>query len=105
MPPTRSNGALPHIALASVAAIGSRGEAPVPSCPRIVDRLNGVANQKLGSADTAGARLLLKELLHLDPQHNSAKFALAACDVKDGNEAAAKLSWERTVAFFKKYLA
>ncbi|MEP7052720.1 MAG: hypothetical protein ABJB12_20295 [Pseudomonadota bacterium] len=58
-------------------------------CPRIVDRLNGVASQKLGSADTAGARLALRELLRLDPQHNSAKFALAACDIKDGDEAGA----------------
>ncbi|MEO8905565.1 MAG: hypothetical protein ABI488_23865 [Polyangiaceae bacterium] len=58
-------------------------------CPRIVDRLNGVANQKLGSADTAGARIALAEVLRLDPHHNSAKFALAACDVKDGDQAAA----------------
>jgi len=58
-------------------------------CPRIVDKLNGVANQKLGSADTAGARAALAEVLRLDPHHNSAKFELAACDVKDGDEAAA----------------
>jgi tetratricopeptide (TPR) repeat protein len=58
-------------------------------CPRIVDRLNGVANQKLGSADTAGARAALAELLRLDPHHTSAKFELAACDVKDGDQAAA----------------
>ncbi|HEY1536235.1 MAG TPA: hypothetical protein VGF76_19575, partial [Polyangiaceae bacterium] len=43
-------------------------------CPRIVDRLNGVANQKLGSADTAGARRALGELLRLDPHYISAKF-------------------------------
>ncbi|HEX3854345.1 MAG TPA: hypothetical protein VHW01_25450, partial [Polyangiaceae bacterium] len=58
-------------------------------CPRIVDRLNGVANQKLGSADTAGARQALAELLRLDPHYTSAKFELAACSVKDGDEAAA----------------
>jgi len=58
-------------------------------CPRIVDKLNAVANQKLGSADTAGARAALGELLRLDPHHNAAKFELAACAVKDGNEAAA----------------
>ena len=58
-------------------------------CPRIVDRLNGVANQKLGSADTAGARIALAELLRLDPHHTGAKFELAACAVKDGDEAAA----------------
>ncbi|HEY5373659.1 MAG TPA: hypothetical protein VIK01_08220, partial [Polyangiaceae bacterium] len=58
-------------------------------CPRIVDRLNGVANQKLGSADTAGARRALAELLRLDPHYTSAKFELAACSVKDGDEAAA----------------
>jgi tetratricopeptide (TPR) repeat protein len=58
-------------------------------CPRIVDQLNGIANQKLGSADTAGARAALAEVLRLDPHHNSAKFELAACDVKDGDEAAA----------------
>jgi tetratricopeptide (TPR) repeat protein len=58
-------------------------------CPRIVDKLNGVADQKLGSADTAGARAALADVLHLDPHHNAAKFELAACDVKDGDEAAA----------------
>ncbi len=58
-------------------------------CPRIVDKLNGVANQKLGSADTAGARAALAEVLRLDPHHTSAKFELAACEVKDGHEAAA----------------
>jgi tetratricopeptide (TPR) repeat protein len=58
-------------------------------CPRIVDRLNGVANQKLGSADTAGARAALAEVLRLDPHHTAAKFELAACEVKDGEEAAA----------------
>jgi len=58
-------------------------------CPRIVDKLNGIADQKLGSADTAGARAALADVLRLDPHHNSAKFELAACDVKDGDEAAA----------------
>jgi tetratricopeptide (TPR) repeat protein len=58
-------------------------------CPRIVDKLNGIANQKLGSADTAGARVALAEVLRLDPHHNSAKFELAACAVKDGDEARA----------------
>ena len=58
-------------------------------CPRIVDRLNGVANQKLGSADTAGARAALSALLRLDPHHTAAKFELAACAVKDGDEAGA----------------
>lgn len=58
-------------------------------CPRIVDKLNGVANQKLGSGDTAGARRAISELLRLDPHHTAAKFELAACEVKDGNEAAA----------------
>jgi tetratricopeptide (TPR) repeat protein len=58
-------------------------------CPRIVDKLNGVANQKLGSGDTASARRLISELLRLDPHHTGAKFELAACEVKDGNEAAA----------------
>ncbi len=58
-------------------------------CPRIVDRLNGLANQKLGSADTAGARAALAEVLRLDPHHTAAKFELAACEVKDGNEARA----------------
>ncbi len=58
-------------------------------CPRIVDRLNGEASQKLASADTAGARAALATLLRLDPHHIPAQFELAACDVKDGNEAAA----------------
>ncbi len=58
-------------------------------CPRIVDKLNGVASQKLGSADTAGARAALADVLRLDPHRTSAKFELVACDLKDGNEAAA----------------
>ena len=58
-------------------------------CPRIVDKLNGVANQKLGAGDTVGARRTIMELLRLDPHHTGAKFELAACEVKDGNEAAA----------------
>lgn len=58
-------------------------------CPRIVDRLNGVANQKLGSADTEGARQAIAEILRLDPHHTAAKFELAACALKDGDEAAA----------------
>ena len=58
-------------------------------CPRIVDRLNALANQKLGGADTAGARAALAEVLRLDPHHTAAKFELAACEVKDGNEARA----------------
>ena len=67
-------------------------------CPRIVDRLNGVANQKLGSADTAGARVALAELLRLDPHHTGAKFALAACEVKDGDEAAALKAYAELAA-------
>ena len=58
-------------------------------CPRIVDQLHAVASQKLASADTDGARAALSELLHLDPRQTSARFELAACDVKDGAEAAA----------------
>jgi len=58
-------------------------------CPRIVDKLNGVANQKLGGGDTAGARRAIAELLRLDPHHTGAQFELAACEVKDGHEAAA----------------
>ncbi|HKO53639.1 MAG TPA: hypothetical protein VJV79_38285 [Polyangiaceae bacterium] len=58
-------------------------------CPRIVDKLNGVANQKLGAGDTAGARRAISDLLRLDPHHTGAKFQLAACEVKDGNETAA----------------
>lgn len=58
-------------------------------CPRIVDKLNGVASQKLGSADTAGARAALADVLRLDPHRTSAKLELVACDLKDGNEAAA----------------
>jgi len=55
-------------------------------CPRIVDRLHGVASQKLGAADTDGARAALAELLRLDPHFTAAKFELAACAAKDGNE-------------------
>jgi tetratricopeptide (TPR) repeat protein len=58
-------------------------------CPRIVDKLNGVANQKLGGGDTAGARKAIAQLLRLDPHHTAAKFELAACEAKDGNEARA----------------
>ncbi|MEI9940250.1 MAG: hypothetical protein WDO69_23780 [Pseudomonadota bacterium] len=67
-------------------------------CPRIVDKLNGIANQKLASADTAGARRALAELLRLDPHHAGAKFELAACEVKDGNEAAALTAYATLAA-------
>jgi len=67
-------------------------------CPRIVDKLNGVANQKLGSGDTAGARRTISELLRLDPHHTGAKFELAACEVKDGNEAAALAAYSALAA-------
>jgi len=67
-------------------------------CPRIVDKLNGVANQKLGAGDTAGARRTISELLRLDPHHTGAKFELAACDVKDGNEAAALAAYAQLAA-------
>jgi hypothetical protein len=67
-------------------------------CPRIVDALNGIAGQKLASADTAGARATLAELLRLDPHHTSAEFELAACDVKDGDEAAALMAYAALAA-------
>jgi len=67
-------------------------------CPRIVDKLNGVAGQKLGSGDTAGARRALSELLRLDPHHAGAKFQLAACEVKDGNEAGALAAYATLAA-------
>jgi tetratricopeptide (TPR) repeat protein len=67
-------------------------------CPRIVDKLNGVANQKLGSGDTVGARLSIAELLRLDPHHTGAKFELAACAVKEGNEAAALAAYATLAA-------
>jgi len=67
-------------------------------CPRIVDKLNGLANQKLGSGDTAGARREIAELLRLDPHHTGAKFELAACEVKDGNEAAALAAYATLAA-------
>lgn len=67
-------------------------------CPRIVDKLNGVANQKLGGGDTAGARQSIAQLLRLDPHHTGAKFELAACEVKDGNEAAALAAYATLAA-------
>ncbi len=67
-------------------------------CPRIVDKLNAVASQKLGGGDTAGARRAISELLHLDPHHTAAKFELAACEVKDGNEAAALTAYATLAA-------
>jgi tetratricopeptide (TPR) repeat protein len=67
-------------------------------CPRIVDKLNGVANQKLGSGDVAGARRVISELLRLDPHYTAAKFELAACEVKDGNEASALAAYATLAA-------
>src|SRR5450432_456888 len=67
-------------------------------CPRIVDQLNGIDNQKLGSADTAGARAALAEVLRLDPHHTAAKFELAACSLKDGDETAALLAYAALAA-------
>lgn len=85
---------LAHVSVAPALLDAARVRFDRPSlfgrhCPRIVDKLNGVANQKLGGGDTAGARLAIAELLRLDPHHTGAKFELAACAVKDGNEAAA----------------
>jgi len=88
----RADLALVHVAPALLDEARVRFDRPSlfgRHCPRIVDKLNGVANQKLGGGDTAGARRAISELLRLDPHHTGAKFELAACEVKEGNESAA----------------
>jgi tetratricopeptide (TPR) repeat protein len=49
------------------------------SCPRIVDRALGLAAQRLGVGDVAGAKQAYAEVLGLDAGNVEARFGLANC--------------------------
>jgi tetratricopeptide (TPR) repeat protein len=53
-------------------------------CPRRIDRDLAMAEARLGSGDTRGAREALRTLLELDGQNTRAKLGLALCDVREG---------------------
>jgi tetratricopeptide (TPR) repeat protein len=53
-------------------------------CPRRIDRDLALAEARLGSGDTRGAREALQALLELDRQNTRARLGLALCDVREG---------------------
>ncbi|HYP88027.1 MAG TPA: tetratricopeptide repeat protein, partial [Polyangiaceae bacterium] len=53
-------------------------------CPRRIDRDLGVAEGRLGSGDTRGAREAFLALLDLDRNSTRARLGLALCDVREG---------------------
>ncbi len=55
------------------------------SCPRIVDRALGLAGQRLGVGDVAGAKRAYDEVLGLDPGNVEARFGLANCARRAGH--------------------
>ncbi|HVJ20639.1 MAG TPA: tetratricopeptide repeat protein, partial [Polyangiaceae bacterium] len=59
-------------------------------CPRVVDRLSGQADQRLGVGDFREAEQRYRQVLALDPHHDAARFGLAACARKRGDEAEAE---------------
>ncbi|HEY2409426.1 MAG TPA: tetratricopeptide repeat protein [Polyangiaceae bacterium] len=63
-------------------------------CPRIVDRLEGVANQKLAALDTSGARAAFDGVLRLEPHNVAARFGLVGCSVKAGDAEGARRGYE-----------
>jgi tetratricopeptide (TPR) repeat protein len=53
-------------------------------CPRRIDRDLALAEGRLGSGDTRGAREAFQALLELDRQNTRARLGLAQCDVREG---------------------
>lgn len=53
-------------------------------CPRRIDRDLAIAEARLGSGDTRGAREALQGLIDIDRQNTRAKLDLALCDVREG---------------------
>jgi tetratricopeptide (TPR) repeat protein len=56
------------------------------SCPRIVDRLYGQAEQRLSVGDWKEASERYREVLRLDPHHTGSRFGLAHCAKRRGDE-------------------
>jgi tetratricopeptide (TPR) repeat protein len=54
------------------------------TCPRRIDRDLALAEARLGSGDTRGAREALQALIDLDRQNTRAKLDLALCEVREG---------------------
>lgn len=63
-------------------------------CPHVIDRIAEEANGALGGLDTVRAVKLFGDVLALDPHDLGARFGLAQCDLRAGNEAAARARYE-----------
>jgi tetratricopeptide (TPR) repeat protein len=59
-------------------------------CPRVVDRLDGEAQQRLAAGDAVGAQAAYRSLLRLDPHQARARMGLGACALRSGDQAAAR---------------
>lgn len=55
-------------------------------CPRIVDRTLGDATQRLGTGDVNGAEEGFRSTLGLDPNNVDARFGLAGCSRRRGDD-------------------
>lgn len=55
-------------------------------CPRIVDRALGEASQRLGTGDVSGAEAGFRAALGLDPSNLDARFGLAGCARRRGED-------------------
>jgi len=62
-------------------------------CPRIVDRALGEANQRLGTGDVSGAETGFRSALALDPNNVEARFGLAGCSRRRGDDTQAIRSY------------
>src|SRR5262249_972626 len=86
-----------HIEPALLNAARARFDRPAlfgRRCPRIVDRLAGIAAGHLAT-DPEAARVSFDELLKLDPHHAGAKLGLAACALRTGDEVTSMRNYER----------
>jgi formylglycine-generating enzyme required for sulfatase activity len=63
-------------------------------CPHVIDRIAEEANGALGGLDTVRAVKLFGDVLALDPHDLGARFGLAQCDLRAGNEAAARARYD-----------
>ncbi|MFO7181223.1 MAG: hypothetical protein DIU78_021155 [Pseudomonadota bacterium] len=79
-------------------------------CPRVIDRLAGVAAMQLAAGDIEGARQTYAELLALDAADPGARLGMATCSARAGDDGDAEAAhaalaadatapaWARTVA-------
>jgi tetratricopeptide (TPR) repeat protein len=81
---------LPEQALATAKARFDRPAFFARDCPRIVDRLAGQAEQRLAVGDVDNAEERYRQVLRLDARHSGARFGLAGCARKRGDDAAAE---------------